>query len=172
MKIYTIGHSTHSFDELVEILDSYDVEQLIDIRTVPRSRHTPQFNEHSLVQTLPPKGISYNHLSKVGGLRHSSKESINTGWHNKSFRGYADYMQTDEFSEGIKNLEDLASEKITAIMCAEAVPWRCHRSMVGDALLVRGHEVIDIYSKTNSKPEKLTSFAKVDSDTITYPPED
>lgn len=167
--IYTIGHSTHSFDEFVDILNSFQITQLIDVRTIPRSRRNPQFNKHSLVQTLPKRDIDYRHIKELGGLRPVRKNSPNQGWHNTSFRGYADHMQTDEFQAGLKQLIDAANQKTTAIMCAEAVPWRCHRSMVGDALLVHGFEVSDIFSAGKAQPEKLTSFAKVVGTSITYP---
>lgn len=167
--IYTIGHSTRSFEELVDILKHYRISTLVDVRSVPRSRTNPQFNEKSLEQTLPKTGMKYLHLTKLGGLRHAKKDSINMGWHNASFRGYADYMQTDEFDEGLKELTDLAKNKTVAIMCAEAVPWRCHRSMIGDALLIRGYNVQDIYDIKTVKPEILTDFAKVKNTTITYP---
>jgi uncharacterized protein (DUF488 family) len=168
-KIYTIGHSTRKFNELVEILKKYEVRQLVDVRTVPKSRFVPQFNRDSLKEDLTVQNISYTHLEKLGGLRSTNKPSVNQGWHNKSFRGYADYMQTNEFNEGLKQLESLAKEKTTAIMCAEAVPWRCHRSMIGDALLVRDWHVIDIFDEQKTQDEKLTSFALVEGRKITYP---
>ena len=147
----------------------YGIEQLVDVRTVPKSRHVPQFNSESLASALGNHGIDYVHLKTLGGLRHAKKDSINVGWRNASFRGYADYMATDEFAQGIGRLIDLAKAKRTVIMCAEAVPWRCHRSLVGDALLVRGVQVEDIMSVTSSRPHKLTEFAKVDGQQITYP---
>jgi len=170
MIVYTIGHSTRTEEELISTLQAFDVTLLVDVRTVPRSRHTPQFNEDHLSLVLPEHGIGYRHLAALGGLRHTTKESINTGWRNTSFRGYADYMQTPEFTAGVEELLAEAAGRTTAIMCAEAVPWRCHRSMVGDALLVRGVEVRDIFSESNWRPEKLTSFAVVDGTKITYPP--
>jgi uncharacterized protein (DUF488 family) len=223
MTIYTIGHSTRTLDELVALLQHYKIEQLVDVRSVPRSRHTPQFNEDTLTVELPKRGIAYTHLAKLGGLRHSKKDSINQGWHNASFRGYADYMQTEDFTAGLNELLRIAAgghsvscldavqgskeervsrmndtvnerktpadaamrreasgrqalpggrttaRKAVAIMCAEAVPWRCHRSMIGDALLIRGIEVLDIFDAKKAQAEKLTSFAKVDGTTITYP---
>ncbi len=167
--IYTIGHSTRELNDFIEILKTYNIELLVDVRTVPKSRHVPQFNHDNLQEKLPEQNIEYIHLEKLGGLRHVLKDSINKGWHNKSFRGYADYMQTDGFIEGMKQLEALAKTKQVAIMCAEAVPWRCHRSMVGDALLVRGFEVIDIFDTKKTQDEKLTSFAEVDGENIIYP---
>jgi uncharacterized protein (DUF488 family) len=170
MVIHTIGHSTHPFEEFVAILDAHAIEAVADVRTVPKSRHNPQFHIDSLRRTLPEAGLEYVHLAALGGLRHSRPDSPNTGWRNSSFRGYADYMQTPEFLAGLDGLVELAGQKRTVIMCAEAVPWRCHRSLVGDALLVRGHEVIDIYDAHTAKPERLTSFAVVDGLEITYPP--
>lgn len=170
-QIYTIGHSTHSLKELVDILEAHGVTQLVDVRTVPRSRHTPQFNHDTLTDELPQCGLAYTHLAKLGGLRHTTKDSINKGWRNTSFRGYADYMQTDEFYEGIEALLSLIKDKPTAIMCAEAVPWRCHRSMIGDALIVRDWQVVDIFDAKKTQVEKLTSFAKVDGTSIHYPEE-
>ena len=167
--IYTIGHSTREFDKFIEILNKYEITQLIDVRTVPKSRHVPQFNHDTLEQDLPRQNISYTHIEKLGGLRNTNKTSINQGWHNKSFRGDADYMQTDEFQEGLEQLESLAREKTTTVMCAEAVPWRCHRSMIGDALLVRDWQVVDIFDERKTQNEKLTSFAQVKNKNITYP---
>ncbi len=172
VKIYTIGHSTRTLDDLAGILHSYSVELLVDVRSVPRSRHTPQFNSDTVGDNLRLYDIEYTHLEKLGGLRHTNKDSVNTGWRNKSFRGYADYMQTEEFANGIAELLALAREKTVTIMCAEAVPWRCHRSMIGDALLIRGVEVIDIFDEKKSQAEKLTSFAKVSGTDIVYPAAD
>ena len=171
LTIYTIGHSTHPIDEFIAILKRYGIEQLVDVRTVPKSRHVPQFNSHELAAALDKQGIAYVHLKSLGGLRHAKKDSINTGWRNASFRGYADYMSTDVFGQGIEQLVDLGKGNRTVIMCAEAVPWRCHRSLIGDALLVRGIAAEDIMSATSSRPHKLTEFAKVDGQEITYPPD-
>ncbi len=167
--IYTIGHSTRPVEEFIEILKTYRVNLLVDIRAIPRSRHNPQYEETALRGALENQKIGYLHVAALGGLRHARKDSINTGWKNASFRGYADYMQTDEFSNAIHELIALANDKTVAIMCAEAVPWRCHRSLVGDALLVRGIEVIDILSENSAKPHKLTPWAKVDGPYVTYP---
>lgn len=167
--IYTIGHSTRSIDEFAKILKTYGVNLLADIRTVPRSRHNPQYEEAALADALRNRQIEYVHLRSLGGLRHARKDSINTGWKNASFRGYADYMQTEEFSTAVDALIALARERTVAMMCAEAVPWRCHRSLVGDALLARGIEVIDIMSETSAKPHKITPWAKVDGSSVTYP---
>jgi uncharacterized protein (DUF488 family) len=169
MTIYTIGHSTRELAEFVKVLQTYKITQLVDVRSVPRSRHTPQFNEDHLAKVLPESSIAYIHLAALGGLRHTTKGSINLGWRNTSFRGYADYMQTPDFAAGIDELLKLAADKPTAIMCAEAVPWRCHRSLIGDALLVRGQTAVDIFDEKKAVPENLTSFAKVDGTSITYP---
>ncbi len=167
--IYTIGHSTHPIDEFIKMLDAYKIGLLVDVRTIPKSRHNPQFNQDELAQSLQAHGIGYVHLKELGGLRHTTKDSINTGWRNLSFRGYADYMQTEEFRVGIARLMELARPQPTAIMCSEAVPWRCHRSLIGDALLVRDVHVMDIMSERAAKPHALTPWAKVDGSSITYP---
>ncbi|OJX43864.1 MAG: DNA repair protein [Chloroflexi bacterium 44-23] len=167
--IYTIGHSTHPIDEFIRILKTFGIEEVVDVRTIPKSRHNPQFNEEELCDQLGNQGIEYVHLDKLGGLRHTTKESVNTAWKNASFRGFADYMQTPEFTKGLEELIDLAQEKQVAIMCAEAVPWRCHRSLIGDALLARNISVEDIFNEKSSKPHHLTPFANVNGDKITYP---
>lgn len=167
--IFTIGHSTLPLKEFVEILKAYDIQAVIDVRTIPKSRHNPQFEEHSLDASLAKNNIGYIHLSELGGLRRPAPDSINTAWRNKSFRGYADYMQTPEFDDGIGKLKVIAATKRVAIMCAEAVPWRCHRSLIGDALLVNGIKVIDIMSKKTANPHTLTPFARVEGDKISYP---
>jgi len=171
LTILTIGHSTHPIDEFIALLKHYGVEQLVDVRTVPKSRHVPQFNSDALAASLGEQGIGYVHLKTLGGLRHAKKDSVNMGWRNASFRGYADYMSTEEFAPGIDRLVELAKAKRTVIMCAEAVPWRCHRSLIGDALLVRGIAAEDILGATSSRPHRLTEFAKVDGQQITYPPD-
>ncbi len=169
--VFTIGHSTRSFEELVTLLRAHGIERLVDVRTIPRSRRNPQFNRDTLGPALRNRRIAYRHMQKLGGLRRTRPDSVNTGWRNTSFRGYADYMQTGEFEEALSRLIELAEEKRTAIMCAEAVPWRCHRSLVADALIVRGFEVRDIMSEKSAKPRKLNPMAKVDGTEITYPPE-
>ncbi|MEO7904196.1 MAG: DUF488 domain-containing protein [Candidatus Saccharimonadales bacterium] len=172
LTIFTVGHSTHPIDEFIELLRAHGVTQLIDIRTVPKSRHNPQFMQDSLEKTMPDAAIRYRYMANLGGLRHTTKESINTAWRNASFRGYADYMQTDDFAAGIDELIQYTQGQPTAIMCAEAVPWRCHRSMVGDALVVRGGvQVRDIMTPTSAKPHTLTSFASVDGNRVFYPQE-
>ncbi len=170
--IYTIGHSTRPIGEFITLLQANGVTQLADIRTVPRSRHNPQYNREMLPASLAEARIEYVYLQGLGGLRRTVKDSPNMGWRNASFRGYADYMQTAEFATALDQLIALACEKPTAIMCAEAVPWRCHRSLVADALLVRGIPAEEIISPTSVRPHKLTSFARVDGATITYPPEE
>ena len=139
--LYTIGHSTRTADALVELLRAHRIEMLVDVRTIPRSRHNPQFNRDALAQSLAAAGIDYAHHPALGGLRHPRKDSVNLGWRNASFRGYADYMQTAEFARALDALEALADARRTAIMCAEAVPWRCHRGLIADALTVRGRPV-------------------------------
>lgn len=169
--VFTIGHSTHPLSELVEMLAVHDITTLADVRTIAKSRHNPQYMADALSVSLPPSGIRYLRLEELGGLRHTTKESVNGGWRNASFRGYADYMQTPAFAAGIDRLLAVAREQPTAIMCAEAVPWRCHRSLIGDALLVRDVEVFDIMTVTSTKPHTMTKFAHVDGTRITYPPE-
>lgn len=170
--IYTIGHSTRPIEEFVGILQHYGITVLADIRTIPKSRHNPQFGQNELPRSLEAAGIRYQAMPDLGGLRHSRKDSINTAWRNASFRGYADYMQTDPFRVALETLMTLAEHECVAIMCAEAVPWRCHRSLVGDALLVRGVDVLDIFSETSVKPHTMTGWAQVDGLTITYPGEE
>ena len=167
--IFTIGHSTHPIEEFIHILQAHGVEQLIDIRTVPRSRTNPQFNRDTLPASLKDAGIGYLHMPALGGLRHARPDSPNTAWRNASFRGYADYMQTPEFTAAIDTLIELGNRKQVAIMCAEAVPWRCHRSLVADALAARGIPVEDILSAGRRQPHKLTPFAKVEGTRVWYP---
>ena len=171
MLIYTIGHSTRPIDEFVQILQKYGVHCLVDVRTIAKSRHNPQFGADQLAPSLAEAGLDYLRLESLGGLRHTRKDSINGAWKNASFRGYADYMQTPDFAAGINQLIELGVVKATAIMCAESVPWRCHRSLIGDALLARGIEVSDIMSETVVRPHALTRFASVDGIRVTYPPE-
>jgi uncharacterized protein (DUF488 family) len=168
-QLYTVGHSTRSLDELVGLVQPFGVTTLADIRTVPRSRHNPQFNTDALAAALPARGIGYVHLPALGGLRHARKDSINAGWRNASFRGYADYMQTDEFAAALDDLLARASKETVALMCAEAGPWRCHRSLVADALLARGVSVAHITSPARAAPHKLTPFARVSDGRVTYP---
>ena len=167
--VYTIGHSTRTVKEFVRILQSYEIQTVVDVRTIAASRHNPQYNEEELRKSLSREGIEYIHMKGLGGLRHTTGASPNTAWRNAAFRGFADYMQTAEFTENIRQLIKIAAEKRTAIMCAEAVPWRCHRSLIGDALLGRNVPVIDIMNEKVGRPHVLTAFAKVDGETITYP---
>jgi uncharacterized protein (DUF488 family) len=169
--VHTIGHSTRTIDEFGSLLSNSDIEVVVDVRTIARSRHNPQYNADSLSDSLKSHDIEYQRLESLGGLRHTTKDSINGAWRNASFRGYADYMQTAEFSAGIDDLMRIAGAKLTVIMCAEAVPWRCHRSLIGDALLVRGITVIDIINARSISPHSLTSFACVSGTSITYPPD-
>ena len=166
--VLTIGHSTRSLKELLELLEAHGVEQLADVRTIPRSRHNPQFNRESLAGKLRRAGIGYTHMPALGGLRHPRPDSPNQGWRNASFRGFADYMQTPEFGAGIVALIDAAVSARTVIMCAEAVPWRCHRSLIADALLVRGVEVCEISSAVRARPLVLTPWARVEGTHIVY----
>jgi uncharacterized protein (DUF488 family) len=167
--IFTIGHSTRAIDEFVALLQMHGVEEVVDIRTMPMSRHNPQFNGDALKQSLKENGIRYEHLKKLGGLRHSRKDSINLGWRNVSFRGYADYMSTPEFAEGLESLTKIARSRETVIMCAEAVPWRCHRSLVADALIKKGWLVRDIISGTSAARHRLTPFLRVRKGQLIYP---
>ena len=167
--VYAIGHSTRTLDQFVEILKAHEITLLADIRTIPKSRHNPQFNRESLEAELPKAGIQYRHLKELGGLRRAAKDSINTGWENASFRGYADYMQTREFVGALRDLMELARGERVAIMCAEGNPFRCHRSLVADALTVRGVRVLHISSRKSAKEHTLTPFAQVDGTRITYP---
>lgn len=169
LTVFTVGHSTRSLSEFLKLLKAHGIRRVADVRSIPRSRQTPQFNQTSLARKLRRAGVAYIHLKKLGGRRHTTKASVNLGWHNASFRGFADYMQTPEFTAGIAQLVDLARKRSTAIMCAEAVPWRCHRSLIGDALLARHIEVEDLLSPTNRRPHKFTPFAKVRGLKITYP---
>ncbi len=167
--VFTVGHSTRSLGQFVELLRGYGIERVVDIRTIPRSRHNPQFNREPLAKFLRNRHINYRHMKALGGLRHARADSPNRGWQNASFRGFADYMHTLEFKRALQTLIDLAIRKPTAIMCAEAVPWRCHRSLIGDALTVRGIEVRDIFSKKNVRLHRMTPMARVRGGEITYP---
>jgi uncharacterized protein (DUF488 family) len=168
--VFTLGHSTLPMEQFIVVLDSYGIECLADIRTIPRSRHNPQFNDAILADSLEARHLEYVHLKGLGGLRRPRKDSLNTGWRNESFRGFADYMQTQEFQDALAALIRMSSEKRTAIMCAEAVPWRCHRSLVADALSVRGVPVVEILSESSWRMHQLTPCARVEGVRITYPP--
>lgn len=167
--VYTAGHSTRTLEDFLRLLRAYGIKRLIDIRTIPRSRHNPQFNRETLSRFLRNHRINYRHMKSLGGLRHAVKDSVNSGWRNASFKGFADYMQTPEFEEALLRLIDLAREKASAIMCAEAVPWRCHRSLIGDALVLHGVNVLDIYSMTGVKAHLLSPMARARGNKLTYP---
>ncbi len=172
MRVYTVGHSTRTLDELVEILRAFDITMLVDIRTVPRSRRNPQFNRDDLGRALRARRLRYVHLPELGGLRRARADSPNSAWRNASFRGYADYMLTPEFEAGLAKLRALAADRTIALMCAEAVPWRCHRSLVADALTARGTHVEHITSATRASPHRVTPFARIDGTRVTYPGDD
>ena len=167
--VYTIGHSTRSAHAFVALLEAHAVTCLADVRTVARSRHNPQFNGDALAATLAAQGLGYERMPGLGGFRKTSPDSPNGGWRNLSFRGYADYMQTAAFAGNLDALIALAHDATVAIMCAEAVPWRCHRSLIADALVVRGIPVQEIVSETKTSQHRLTPFARVDGTTIRYP---
>jgi uncharacterized protein (DUF488 family) len=166
----TIGHSNRPMEELLEMLRAHEVDLLVDVRTMPRSKHNPQFNKEAMPEPLALAGIEYVHMPGLGGLRHARQDSVNTGWRNLSFRGYADYMQTAEFERNLEELLRLAEGRRAAVMCAESVPWRCHRSLIADALTVRGVPVRHIMSAAKADPHRLTSFAQVVQARVTYPP--
>ena len=167
--VFTIGHSTRTWKEFLELLRAHGIERVVDVRSIPRSRHNPQFNRETLSKKLQGARIGYVHLRSLGGLRHARRDSLNKGWRNASFRGFADYMQTPEFMKGLQRLIKLAKQKKTAIMCAEAVPWRCHRSLIADALAVRGIRAAHIVSGKRVQVHTITSFARVRGDRILYP---
>lgn len=167
--VFTVGHSTRTWEGFLGLLCAHGIKRVVDVRSIPRSRHNPQFNRETLSMKLRSARIGYVHLRKLGGLRHARRDSPNMGWRNASFRGFADYMQTPDFDAGLERLIKLARQKKTAMMCAEAVPWRCHRSLIADALVVRGIRVKDIISGKRSQIHVLTSFGRVQGKCITYP---
>ena len=167
--VFTIGHSIRPLKEFIELLKAHGVQRVVDVRSIPRSRHNPQFNRESLARHLRAARIGYVHLKKLGGLRHAKSDSKNLGWHNTSFRGFADYMQTPDFQTGLARLEKLAAAKPSAMMCAEAVPWRCHRSLIADALVVGHFPVEHIMSTSRTQAHELTPFARVRGLQVTYP---
>jgi uncharacterized protein (DUF488 family) len=169
LTILTIGHSTRTLEEFVQLLEAYGVTLVVDVRTVPRSRHNPQFNKETLPNTLKHYGIKYIHLPDIGGLRRPKPNSVNLAWKNSSFRGYADYMQTKEFTDNLLKIMALARENRLALMCAEALPWRCHRSLISDALVVRHVKVGHIISKDSVINHALSEMAHVEGTKITYP---
>ena len=169
--VWTIGHSTRSLEELVALLDAHRIATVVDVRTVPRSRRHPQFEKGALGESLPRSGLAYVHMAGLGGLRKPRRDSPNTGWRNEGFRGYADYMQTEEFERHVEALVRLATSTRLTVMCAEAVPWRCHRALLSDALVVRGLEVRHITSRSAPSLHALTSWAHRDGTRLSYPPE-
>lgn len=169
--VMTVGHSTRTIEEFIRLLQAHGATCVVDVRTVPRSRHNPQFNKESLSRSLKQSGLGYVHAPGLGGLRHAKLDSPNMGWRNASFRGYADYMQTPEFAQSLEEVVRLANQDRIVLMCAEAVPWRCHRSLIADALLVRGIHTEDILSVARRQVHTLTPFAKIRGTAITYPEE-
>ena len=167
--LHTIGHSTRTARKLIELLRAHGVEQVVDVRTIPRSRHNPQFTRLALSRSLRAAKIGYRHLKALGGLRHARLDSVNLGWRNASFRGYADYMQTEDFAVGLERLEQLAARRPTAILCAEALPWRCHRSLIADALTVVRWRVLHIQTRKTARPHRRTPFLRVRSGRLVYP---
>ncbi len=170
--VYTIGHSTRPLEDFVRLLRNFSVALVADVRTVPRSRHNPQFNRETLPGDLQAVGIGYVHLPALGGLRKTRADSPNRGWRSPAFRGFADYMQTPEFEASLSELLDLARERRSAVMCAEAVPWRCHRSLIADALTVRGVRVEHLMGPDKAQPHRLTPFARVEGSRLSYPAEE
>jgi uncharacterized protein (DUF488 family) len=167
--VFTVGHSTRSIEEFIRLLKAHGVQRVIDVRTIPRSRHNPQFNRDTLSSALHRARIHYRHMPSLGGLRHARRDSTNLGWRNVSFRGYADHMQTAAFRRGLDRCIDLAKRERVVLMCAEAVPWRCHRSLIADALVVRGIETSEITSGVRARRHTLTPWAQVKGTQITYP---
>ena len=167
--VFTIGHSTRPIIEFIDLLTAHGVEHLVDVRTIPQSRHNPQFGRDRLCSSLEHADIRYTHLPGLGGLRRPRKDSMNTGWRNTSFRGYADYMQTPEFEQNLNRSIELAREERVALMCAESVPWRCHRSLIADALLAPGIDVREITSTREARRHALTPWARIEGTKVTYP---
>lgn len=167
----TVGHSNRQIEKFLEMLAAHRVELLADVRTVPKSRHNPQFNKDALPASLRSVGIDYVHMPGLGGLRRASRNFPNDGWQNPHFRGYADYMQTPEFEQNLASLIQLDRDRRVAIMCAEAVPWRCHRSLIADALTARGISVSHILGTPQANAHKMTSFARIEGNTVKYPAE-
>jgi uncharacterized protein (DUF488 family) len=166
---FTIGHSTRSVEDFIALLSAQQIDLVVDVRTVPRSRRNPQFNRETLPQSLRAAEIGYEHVAALGGFRRPSPHSSNAGWRNASFRGYADYMQTTAFAAAIASLAERAELQRLTVMCAEAVPWRCHRSLIADALVARGIPVEEIINATRTQPHAMTSFARVEGTIVTYP---
>jgi uncharacterized protein (DUF488 family) len=167
--VYTIGHSTRPIDEFIALLQAHGVTQLADVRTIPKSRRHPHFAQDALTASLPVVGISYRHHPGLGGLRKPAIDSPNSGWRHAGFRGYADYMQTPAFAAALDDLIEWSNEGRTAVMCAEAVWWQCHRQLIADALAAGGIETRHIMSEKAAPTHELTSFARVDRQRVTYP---
>lgn len=167
--IFTIGHGTKTFEEFVAILKEEEIRCVVDVRSIPRSRHNPQFNKDSFPGALEPYAIEYLHMSGLGGLRHSRRDSINTGWRNLSFRGFADYMATEEFAESLDKVVALSGARRIVLMCAETLPWRCHRSLIADALAVRGTSVWHLFKAGKREQHRLTPWARIDGKQLLYP---
>jgi uncharacterized protein (DUF488 family) len=167
--VYTIGHSTRPIDAFIRLLQTHGVAQVADVRTVPRSRRHPQFERAALAAALERCGLGYRHFPGLGGLRRPRADSTNTAWKHPGFRGYADHMQTEEFRRALDELLDYAAAAPTAVMCAEALWWRCHRSLLADALVARGVPVRHIMSERSATPHELSGLARIDGDRIVYP---
>jgi uncharacterized protein (DUF488 family) len=173
MRVWTIGHSTRTIDKFISLLQGHGIKLLVDVRTLPGSKRYPQFNKETLADSLAQSGIRYEHLPELGGRRKPKVESRNNAWRNESFRGYADYMETKEFGNGVKRLLHFAAGAgPTAIMCAEAVWWRCHRSLISDYLKARGVEVIHILDTAKTDPHPYTSAARIVNGELSYAAED
>lgn len=170
-ELWTIGHSTRPIEEFVGLLQSHGIQLLVDVRTIPFSRRNPQFHQEALAQSLREAGLQYRHMPELGGRRKTRPDSVNVGWRNAGFRGYADYMQTQEFWDGLEELVNIGQQSPSAVMCAEAVPWRCHRTLIADAMVIRGWTVHHIISASSLKTHTLTPFAKPDAGRLTYPAE-
>lgn len=171
VRVYAVGHSTRTAEELVELLQAHGVRTLADIRTVPRSRTNPQFNLQPFARTLAAHDLGHLHIAELGGLRRPRPDSPNGAWRNRSFQGYADHMQTDTFARGLERLREVAQHGPVAVMCAEALRWRCHRSLLADALFARGVVVEHIESRTRVREHVPTAFARIRGLRVTYPPE-
>ena len=169
MKIYTIGHSTRPIGEFIDILNKYEIDLVVDIRSISRSHFNPQFDRYSLEKSLNDNGVYYVHMDSLGGFRNPLPYSVNEGWKNKRFRGFADHMQTKDFKNGLKKLIHLSKKYNVVIMCSESLPWRCHRSLIADALIVHGFDVYDIFNINTIKQHTLTPWAKINGRNITYP---
>jgi uncharacterized protein (DUF488 family) len=171
--LYTVGHSNRTFEDFLALLRAHSIGRIVDVRTVPKSRRVPWFNKEDLAPALNKAGVRYAYLPELGGLRHPQKDSTNLGWKNESFRGFADYLATPEFEKGLEKLNSMLSDLKTAVMCAEAVPWRCHRSLIADVEASRGISVEHLMSSTSRKPHEMTSFAVVDKKSkppkVSYP---